>query len=137
MVSFFIKKYRRAQKNVSRSMDRNLWVQLLLSISFFDLCIRNDAETLYAKAHDIYCFSKGFGDDRLIQVYSNNVYAKLINRIFKNSNFLLNVWSKHMPNLLKTSVIQIQQNIVKCIYGRVSIYKNVGILHYNFEIQYQ
>ena len=74
-------------------------VQLLLSISFFDLCIKNDTETFYAKASDIYKFGKGFEDDVLIQNYTDNIYAKWTNTIFKNINFLLSVWNKQTNSL--------------------------------------
>jgi hypothetical protein len=79
-------------------------VQLLLSTSFFDLCIKNDIETLYAKASEIYRFGKGFKDDQLIQEYTDNIYAKLTNIIFKNINFLLSVWNKNIPNSLKNNI---------------------------------
>ena len=79
-------------------------VQLLLSTSFCDLCIKNDTETFYAKAAEIYRFGKGFEDDLLIQNYIDDIYAKLTNAIFKNTNFLLSVWNKHIPNSLKTNI---------------------------------
>ncbi len=79
-------------------------VQLLLSTSFFDLCIKNDSETLYAKASEIYRFGKGFEADILIQSYINDIYAKLTNTIFKNTNFLLSVWNKRIPHWLKINI---------------------------------
>jgi hypothetical protein len=79
-------------------------VQLLLSTSFFDLCIKNDTETFYAKASEIYRFGKGFKDDQLIQEYTDNIYAKLTNAIFKNTDFLLSVWNKNIPNSLKNNI---------------------------------
>ena len=82
-------------------------VQLLLSTSLFNLCIKNDTKTLCDKASEIYKFGEGFEDDLLIQSYINDIYAKLTNTIFKNTNFLLSVWNKHKPNWLK---INIQSN---------------------------
>ena len=79
-------------------------VQLLLSTSFFDLCIKNDSETLYAKASEIYRFGKGFEADMLVQGYINDIYSKLTNTIFKNTNFLLSVWSKRIPHWLKIKI---------------------------------
>ena len=79
-------------------------VQVLLSISLFDLCIKNDTETFYTKASEIYRFGKGFEDDLLIQSYIDDIYAKLTNTIFKNINFLLSVWNKHIHNSLKTNI---------------------------------
>ena len=79
-------------------------VQLLLSISLFDLCIKNDTETFYTKASEIYRFGKGFEGDLLIQIYIDDIYAKLTNTIFKNTNFLLSVWNKHIHNSLKTNI---------------------------------
>src|SRR5208283_820004 len=38
-------------------------VQLLLSTSLFNLCIKNDTKTLCDKASEIYKFGKGFEDD--------------------------------------------------------------------------
>jgi hypothetical protein len=76
-------------------------VQLLLSTSFFDLCIKNDGEKLYSKAYEIYRFGRGFEDNVVIQNYIDDIYADLRNRIFKNSNFLLCAWNKQ-PNSLKT-----------------------------------
>jgi hypothetical protein len=78
-------------------------VQLLLSTSFFDLCIKNDTETFYAKASEIYRFGKGFEDDLQIQGYREDTYTKLTNIIFKDSNFLLSVWNKQLDSL-KTGV---------------------------------
>jgi len=78
-------------------------VQLLLSTSFFDLCITNDTKTFYSKASEIYRFGKGFKDNPLIQDYIDDIYTKLTNIIFKNTNFLLSVWNKHMCSSLKTN----------------------------------
>ena len=78
-------------------------VQLLLSISFFDLCIKNDTETFFAKASEIFRFGKGLEDDLLIQSYINDIYAKLTNTIFKNTTFLLSIWNTHIHNSLKTN----------------------------------
>ncbi len=79
-------------------------VQLLLSTSFFELCIRTDSETLYAKASEIYRFGKGFEADMLIQGYINDIYSKVTNTIFKNNNFLLSVWNKRIPHWLKMNI---------------------------------
>jgi len=79
-------------------------VQLLLSTSFFDLCIKNDTETFYAKASEIYLFGKGFEDNLRIQGHIDDIYAKLTNTIFQNTNFLLSAWNKHMSNSLKINL---------------------------------
>lgn len=76
---------------------------MLLSASFFDLCIKNDGEKLYSKAYEVYSFGRGFEDYQVIQNYRDDIYAKLRNRIFKNSNFLLSTWN-NQPNSLKTGV---------------------------------
>ena len=34
----------------------------------------------------------------------DDIYAKLTNTIFKNTNFLLSVWNKHIHNSLKTNI---------------------------------
>jgi DNA-binding HxlR family transcriptional regulator len=79
-------------------------VQLLLSTSFFDLCIKNDTETFYAKASEIFLFGKGFEDDLLIQSYIDDIYAKLTNTIFKNTTYLLSIWNTHIHNSLKSNI---------------------------------
>jgi hypothetical protein len=79
-------------------------VQLLLSTSFFDLCIKNDTKTFYAKASEIFLFGKGFEDDMLIQGYIDDIYAKLTNIIFKNTTFLLSIWNTHIHNPLKSNI---------------------------------
>ena len=79
-------------------------MQLLLSTSFFDLCIKNDSETLHAKASEIYRFGKGFEADMLVQGYINDIYSKLTITIFKNTNFLLSVWNKRIPHWLKIKI---------------------------------
>jgi hypothetical protein len=79
-------------------------VQLLLSTSLFNLCIKNDTKTLFNKASEIYRFGKGFEDEMLIQSHIDDIYAKLINTIFKNINFLLSIWNKHIHNSLKTNI---------------------------------
>jgi hypothetical protein len=79
-------------------------VQLLLSTSFFDLCIKNDTETFCAKAFEIYRFGEGFEEYMLIQNYIDDIYVKLTNTIFKNTTFLLSVWNKHIDNSLKTNI---------------------------------
>lgn len=86
---------------INRVLLKIFHVQLLLSTSFFDLCIKNDSDTLHAKAAEIYRFGKGFDDSQLIQDFINDFYAKLENRIFKNYNFLRSIWNKQ-PNSLKT-----------------------------------
>jgi hypothetical protein len=79
-------------------------VQLLLSTSFFNLCITNDTKTLYDKAYEIYKFGKGFENDLLIQSYVDDIYAKLTNTIIKNIPFLLSVWNRHIHNSFKTNI---------------------------------
>jgi hypothetical protein len=79
-------------------------VQLLLSTSFFDLCIKNDSEALHAKASEIYRFGKGFETDMLVQGHTNDIYSKLTNTILKNTDFLLSVWNKRIPHWLKIKI---------------------------------
>jgi len=79
-------------------------VQLLLSTSFFNLCITNDTKTLHDKESEIYKFGKGFENDLLIQSYIDDIYAKLTNTIFKNTHFLLNVWDRHIHSPLKSNI---------------------------------
>jgi hypothetical protein len=79
-------------------------VQLLLSTSFFNLCITNDTKTLHDKASEIYKFGKGFENDLLIQSYIDDIYAKLTNIIIDNIPFLLSVWNRHIHNSLKTNI---------------------------------
>ena len=88
------------------SLARNVIfrVQLLLSTSFFNLCITNYTKTLCDKASEIYKFREGFEDYLLIQSYIDYIYAKLTNTIFKNTPFLLSVWNRHIHNSLKTNI---------------------------------
>ncbi len=79
-------------------------VQVLLSISLLDLCTKNDTETFYTKAYEIYRFGKGFEGDLLIQSCIDAIHTQLTNTIFQNINFLLSIWNKYIHNSLKTNI---------------------------------
>ena len=89
---------------INQERDLIFRVQLLLSISLFDLCIENDTETLFTKASEIYKFRKGCEEDLRIQRYINDIYAQLTNTIFKNTSFLLSIWNTHTHNSLKSNI---------------------------------
>lgn len=89
---------------INPARDVIFHVQLLLSTSFFDLCIKNDTKTLSYKASEIYIFGKGFEDELLIQSHIDYMYAKLTSTVFKDIDFLLSVWNKHIEDSLKTNI---------------------------------
>jgi hypothetical protein len=89
---------------INQALNIIFRVQLLLSTSLFDLCIKNDTESLLDKASEIYRFGEGFEEYLLIQSQIDDIYAKLTNTILKNTNFLLSVWNKHVHSSLKINI---------------------------------
>jgi Fe2+ or Zn2+ uptake regulation protein len=60
------------------------YIRLLLSASFFDMCIKTNIETIFSRAWKIYLYDKGFGDNQRIKELLNEFYILYIK---DNPNF--------------------------------------------------
>lgn len=76
--------------------------RLVQSPSFFDECLKTNAEILGIKAYEIYRFNKGFDKTRIIRKLFNEVYIECRNIILKDSNIWLIVCNEHIKDSFKS-----------------------------------
>jgi hypothetical protein len=104
----------RPLKNSMRA--KKSFVQLFLSASFFDMCIKTDVETLYARASELYKLGELFNEEQyiknLIAVEQSSkeliheVYIKCIRRISKIHNIKQIVDSEYPKDPLTLDLFQ-------------------------------
>ncbi len=104
----------RPLKNSMRA--KKSFVKLFLSASFFDMCIKTDVETLYARASELYKLGELFNEEQyiknLIAVEQSSkeliqeVYIKCIRRISKIHNIKQIVDSEYPKDLLTLDLFQ-------------------------------
>ena len=104
----------RPLKNSMRA--KKSFVQLFLSASFFDMCIKMDIETLYARASELYQLGELFNEEQyiknLIAVEQHSkeliheVYIKCIRRISKIHNIKQIVDSEYLKDPLTLDFFQ-------------------------------
>ncbi len=85
------------------------FIQLYLSVSFFDMCLKNEVGTLYAKADEIYKMSlSGTFWTHLLPIASptSKLYTEFMKRILANPNIWLEVYSECINNSLKSEICQ-------------------------------
>jgi hypothetical protein len=70
--------------------------ELILSISFFDTCVKNDIDTLYDKAIEMYKFGECFESDKSNESLINEVYTEFKKRVLIGSDFPLKYEFRHM-----------------------------------------
>jgi hypothetical protein len=78
--------------------------QLFLSISFFDMCINNDLETLYDRAYKIYRSNEGYDEYQIIKKRINEVYTEKIKKITVNPSIWLVTYNKYLDISLNPDV---------------------------------
>ncbi|AKB43046.1 MULTISPECIES: hypothetical protein [Methanosarcina] len=78
--------------------------QLFLSISFFDMCINNDLETLYDRAYKIYRSNEGYDEYQIIKKRIIEVYTEKIKRISINPSIWLVTYSRYLDISLNPDV---------------------------------
>lgn len=83
-----------------------LRIQLSLSVSFFDMCLKNDIETLYDKAEEIYQLGEGYDYTKIIKNCTNELYTKYIKQISVSFNIWLAVYNEYANNSLKLELCQ-------------------------------
>ena len=91
---------------VDSTHARELRVQLSLSVSFFDMCLENEIETLYDKAEEIYQLGEGFDYTKRIKIYTNELYARYITPISVSFNIWIAVYSEYIIDSLRLEVCQ-------------------------------
>ncbi len=92
------------------------FVQLFLSSSFFDMCIKTDVETLYARASELYKLGELFNEEQYIKnliaveqsfkELIHEVYIKCIRRISKIHNIKQIVDSEYPKDPLTLDLFQ-------------------------------
>jgi hypothetical protein len=92
------------------------FVQLFLSASFFDMCIKTDVETLYARASELYQLGELFNEEQYIKnliaeeqsskELIHEVYTKCIRRISKIPSIQQIVDSEHIKVSSKSYLAQ-------------------------------
>ena len=70
--------------------------ELILSIAFFDTCVKNDTDTLYDKAIEMYKFGEGYESSKLNESLINEVYAEFQKRVLIDSDFPSKAEFRHM-----------------------------------------
>lgn len=104
----------RPLKNSMRA--KKSFVQLFLSASFFDMCIKTNVETLYARASELYQLGELFNEEQYIKnliaveqrskELISEVYIKCIRRISKIHNIKQNVDSEYLKDPLTLDLFQ-------------------------------
>lgn len=69
---------------------------LILSVSFFDTCIKTSINTLYEKATEIYKYGEGFESDKLNENRITEVYTEFKKRIIIDTGFPSKVEFRNM-----------------------------------------
>ena len=85
------------------------FVQLSLSVSFFNQCLTVDIETLYAQGSELYPFGKDFIWEQDIENSIHKVYIKCMNRISIIPNIRLIGENEHTNN---SSNLDVHTNIL-------------------------
>ena len=80
--------------------------QLLLSFSFFDMCINTDMQTLYQKAYEMDQFGEGFDRHQIVKKYANEVYPECMKGIPVNSDIWLDIYDECISDSLKSDVLR-------------------------------
>ena len=104
----------RPLKNSMRA--KKSFVQLFLSASFFDMCIKTDVETLYARASELYRLGELFNEEQYIKnliaveqrskELIHEVYIKCIRRISKIHNIKQIVDNEYLKDPLTLDLFQ-------------------------------
>lgn len=92
--------------HVDATNAQGLRVQLFLSVSFFDMCLKNDIETLYDKACEIYKLGEGFSEDKHIENCISEFYTKYIIPISIKPSIWLTVYNEYINSQLNTDFYQ-------------------------------
>jgi len=92
------------------------FVQLFLSASFFDMCIKTNVETLYARASELYQLGELFNEEQYIknlivekqtsEELIDEVYIKCLRRISKINNIKQIVDSEYLKDPLTLDMFQ-------------------------------
>ena len=99
---------KRRDFNQSNPKAKRFHTQFFSSSSFFDLCLNNDIETLYAKAEEICTLSRGVTSWRYLPApkSSTNIFYTKLMDILTNPNICLEVYNKCMEDSLKLELGQ-------------------------------
>jgi hypothetical protein len=84
-------------------------VQLLISVSFFDMCLKSEIETLYTKADEIRKLSRDASIWRSLRSaknQTNKLYTEFMKRISTNPNIWPDVYNECLNDLLKSKICQ-------------------------------
>jgi hypothetical protein len=84
-------------------------IQLLISVSFFDMCLKSEIETLYSKADEIRKFSRNASIWRSLgsaKNKTNKLYTEFMKRILTNPNIWLDVYNECINDSLKSKICQ-------------------------------
>lgn len=80
--------------------------QLLLSSSFFDMCIQTDMLTLYQKAYEMDQLGEGFDRHQRVKKYINEIYTECMKGIPVNSNIWLDIYDECISDSLKSDFLR-------------------------------
>lgn len=83
--------------------------QLILSTSFFDMCIKTDMETLYDKTYEIYRLGEGYDEDQRIKKQINDVYLDVMGIISADPEIWMTNFNEQIKNSLK---LESNQNLL-------------------------
>jgi hypothetical protein len=77
---------------------------MFLSVSFFDMCLKTEVETLYSKADEIYKLSRGGAYWRELSPAKNPInklYTEFMKMILANPNIWLDVYNEYTNDPMK------------------------------------
>ena len=84
-------------------------IQLLRSVSFFDICLKYEIETLCTKADEILTLSRSAANWKsalTIKAPTYKLYNRFMKKILKKPNIWLDVYSECINNSLKSDMCQ-------------------------------
>ncbi len=114
-------------------------IQLFLSSSFFDICLKNVVETLYTKADEICRLSKGARVWRHmlpIKESTNKFYTEFMKKILTNSNSWLDLYNECINDSLKSEISRKSLRFSEDIYISEETFRKIvgGSLPVLFEV---
>lgn len=83
--------------------------QLILSTSFFDMCINTNMETLYDKTYKIYRLGEGYDEDQRIKKEITDVYIYIMEIISADLEIWRTIFNEQIRNSLK---LESKQNLL-------------------------
>lgn len=89
------------------TLGKRYRIQMFLSVSFFDMCLTTEVETLYSKADEIYKLSRGSAYWRELSPATNPInklYTEFMKTMLTNPNIWLDVYNEYINDPLTSYI---------------------------------